>query len=148
MNIPRMTGLTVLIGLGTAALAHQGIQNAAVKARMDSMSAIATHMKTLGDMARGKATFDTALARHAAQGISLHAAEVPTLFEVPENDPKSEALPIIWTQFDDFEAKAVQMEKVAADLATTLSEPDDLPAALKALGATCTSCHETYRQEQ
>ena len=59
----------------------QGVQNPAVKARMDGMSAIAENMKTLGQMAKGATEFDAAMARAAAATIAEQASATPGLFE-------------------------------------------------------------------
>ncbi|MEP2030614.1 MAG: cytochrome c [Paracoccaceae bacterium] len=130
----------------TAALAHQGVQNPAVKARMDGMSAIAENMKTLGQMAKGATEFDAAIARTAAATLAEHASAAPELFEANETDPKSEARPEIWTNFEDFATKAVKLEAIATGFSTSINEPSDLNAAMSALGANCKSCHSVYRQ--
>ena len=129
----------------TAALAHQGVQNPAVKARMDGMSVIAENMKTIGLMAKGTNEFDAALARSAAAAIAEHAAAAPALFESNETDPKSEARPEIWTNFDDFVLKATELETVANGLSTSINDKSDLRSAMRSLGKTCKACHAIYR---
>ena len=137
--------LGLLLATATAALAHQGVQNPAVKARMDGMNAIAENMKTLGQMSKGSTEFDAALARSAAAAIAEHAAATPGLFEANETDPKSEARPEIWSNFEDFIAKATELETIATGLSTSINDPADLNAAMGALGASCKSCHSVYR---
>ena len=138
--------LGILLATATAALAHQGVQNPAVKARMDGMSAIAENMKTLGQMSKGATAFDAVVARSAAAAIAEHAAATPGLFEVNETDPKSEARPEIWLNFEDFTAKATELETIAIGLSTSITDPADLNAAMGALGANCKSCHSVYRE--
>ena len=133
-------------GAATAALAHSGVQNAAVKARMDGMSAIGENLKIIGLMAKGETAFDADAARSAAAEIARHASETPALFEAQEEDPKSEALPSFWENFDDFTTKANAMEKVALGLSTSIQAADDLGLAMDALGGTCKACHSQYRQ--
>lgn len=130
----------------SAAFAHSGVKNAAVKARMDSMSAIGDHMKTIGEMSKGARGFDKSAARFAAAGIAKHAAKTPALFEAKEDDPKSEAKAAIWTSFDDFTAKANEMEEVAVRLSKSIGKAKDLGPAVNALGETCKSCHSAYRE--
>lgn len=142
-----MQARTVLIALvlsAGAALAHQGVQNPAVKARMDAMSAIADNTRILGEMAKGTRPFDAAAARAAAAAIADHAARTPALFAAPEQDPKSEALPAIWTDFDDFTARSAAMQAAARN-ATGIATPADLGPALAGIGRTCKACHERYR---
>lgn len=132
--------------LTTAALAHQGVQNAAVKARMDGMSAIGANMKTLGAMAKGQVAFDAGQAKEAAAAVAQEAARIPSLFEVQETDPKSEALPVIWSEFDRFTAIADDLEAAAIVAASALNGPEDLGPALKAIGGQCSACHKAYRE--
>ncbi|MFT4999777.1 MAG: cytochrome c556 [Planctomycetota bacterium] len=138
--------LTCLIfAVATAALAHSGVKNVIVKARMDAMSSISVELKTLGLMANGKTDFDLTAARAAASAITKHAAEIPDLFKAQEDDPKSEAKDAIWTNFNDFAEQAFDLEGVAFGLSTSLETSSDLPAALKSLGQTCRACHKDYR---
>lgn len=130
----------------TAALAHQGVQNPAVKARMDGMSAIAENVKTLGQMSKGATEFDATTARLAASAIAEHAAATPGLFEANENDPKSEARPEIWSNFEDFTKKAKELETIAIGFSTSINELADVNAAMRALGTNCKSCHSVYRE--
>ncbi|NND21494.1 MAG: hypothetical protein HKO14_05350, partial [Silicimonas sp.] len=51
------TSVAVLLLVASAALAHQGVKNPAVKARMDVMSAIGDNTKLLGRMAKGEVAF-------------------------------------------------------------------------------------------
>lgn len=129
----------------SAVWAHGGVKNPAVMARMDGMSAIADSMKVLGGMAKGAVAFDAAAANEAAGVIAVEAARIPVLFQVEETDPKSEAKPEIWTNFNDFSDRADALEKVASDLSGSIETPDDLQGAMKALGQNCQSCHGTYR---
>ncbi len=96
-----------------AALAHTGVRNQAVKARMHAMGIIGENTKVLGSMYKGQTAFDAAAARAAAGAIAQQAARIPTLFAAPEDDPKSEALPAIWTSFDDFTEKAQKLSAAA-----------------------------------
>lgn len=113
---------------------------------MDGMSAIAENLKVIGTMAKGEIAFDANAAREAASAMAEHAAATPELFEANETDPKSEALPAIWAKFDDFTAKALELESIAKGLSASISSPADLRPALGALGENCKSCHENYRE--
>lgn len=141
-----VTLLALLLTVAGAAMAHNGVKNPAVMARMDAMSAIGAATKVLGQMARGSLAFDVDRARMAAQDIAKHAAETPALFRAKEDDPKSEALPVIWETFDDFTAKSKDLEDVAKALAASVASVDDVRGAMKGLGDTCKACHQDYRQ--
>ncbi|MDJ0825280.1 MAG: cytochrome c [Rhodobacter sp.] len=132
--------------MATAAFAHQGVQNPAVKARMDAMGVISKNTKVLGAMAKGETSFDAQTARDAARAIAATGAEVPGLFEAQETDPKSEALPAIWDRFDDFVMKTEDMVAAAGAASTSIETPASLRAALATIGGTCKACHEEYRE--
>ena len=132
--------------ISTAAMAHQGVKNPAVMARMEGMSAIAKHLKVIGEMAQGKTAFDATAAKAAAAGIAQHAEASVDLFRAEETDPKSEAKPEIWENFSDFEAQSYELAAIARALSVSISDPDDLKPALASLGQTCKSCHSDYRE--
>lgn len=136
------------ISLAGATLAHTGVKNAAVKARMDSMSAIAAEMKTLGQMAKGATAFDKKKAKEAAARIAKHAAETPILFEAEQDDPKSEAKSEIWDDFADFTVKSQRLESLALELTMSITAESDLAPAMKSLGALCQACHKDYREKK
>ena len=141
------TVIGVAVGLiATGALAHQGVQNPAVKAWMNAMEAIGQNTKVLGTMAKGETAFEADVARAAAAAIAEKSVLTPELFAVQEDDPKSEALPAIWENFADFTAKAEELTTVAETASGAISTPEDLQSALAAIGATCKSCHQLYRE--
>jgi cytochrome c556 len=146
MNLHSFSLIAALIGLGTLAVAHTGVQNPAVLARMESMKATQDSTKVLGDMAKGARGFDAALARAAAAEIARHASETPDLFSARETDPMTEALPVIWENFEDFTRKSQELESVASALAMSLETEADLREGLMRIGAGCKSCHERYRK--
>lgn len=132
--------------LSGAALAHQGVQNAAVKARMHNMMDIVDDLKVIGDMAKGQVAFDASLAKAAAADMARHAAETPAFFEANETDPKSEAKPVIWDQFEDFTAKSLDLEAVALSVSASISDIATLRQGMIDIAGSCKACHEIYRE--
>ena len=139
----RMLALCAALLTASAVFAHQGVKNPAVMARMEGMSAIAAQAKLLGEMAKGARAFDAATAQAAAREIAAHAAQIPALFEAPETDPKSEALPAIWEDFARFKAAAKALEDAATSATLT---PESLAPTVAAIGATCGACHKRFRK--
>lgn len=132
--------------IGTAALAHNGVKDRDVMARMMGMSDLSEQMKLIGSMAKGEASFDAAAVNAALAAMSEDAAAIPALFEPQATDPKSEALPVIWDEFDTFTARADELEEVTAQLAGTVKTPDDLRPVMQQVGKACQSCHSDYRK--
>jgi len=145
--------LTVLVCLASAtlALAHEGATGV-VKERMDLMETQKEAMKTIGDMARGKAAFDAAKAADAARDIADTAKKIPDLF--PEGSGgeknKSDALPAVWENWDRFTANADDLGSAAEALVATFgdSASQEWKPAFQKVGDACKSCHEDFRAEK
>ena len=100
----------------------------------------------LSSTAQVGTAFDAAVGRSATAALAEHAAAPPGLFEANENDPKSEARTEIWSNSEDFAAKATELETIAIGFSTSITDPADLNAAMGALGANCKSCDSVYRE--
>ena len=139
--------LTLVVVLGaSAAAAHDGVMNPTVKARMDIMGEIKQSLGVIADMAKGKTAFDAATAETARQSLATAAAQVAPSFEARETDPKSEALPEIWSNWADFTDKADALTTAARmmDVSTLPALQDGLISA----GETCRACHKPYREKK
>lgn len=143
----KKSNLVVLAGaavLGSGLVwAKEGVQNPAVKDRMDLMQSIASSAKDLGDMASGKAAFDPDAASQAIGGLVGNANLITDKFEPQEDDPVSEARPDIWTNWDDFGSKADGLFKAAT--AADVSSLGALQASMGNIGGACKACHSTYK---
>ena len=139
--------VVLMLGLAGAAMAHEGVKNPAVKARMQAMGHIGASTKVLGQMAKKATAFDAATARAEAAKIATEATRIEALFQAEEGDPKSEALPIIWQQFGDFTQMAEELHNVADTASGRIETLEDLQSEMRAIGKTCGTCHEVYRQK-
>ena len=103
----------VMAPVGTSnMLAHSGVLNKDVAARMTLMSSMGRNMGVLGKMLQKKAPFDRGKAVEAINNIEQLAVETPTVFEKRVLDPKSEAKELIWEEFEAF-------TKISIGLATS-----------------------------
>lgn len=134
-----VAGLLLVAGVAVAAEAT----DPTVKARQELMDGIVANMKILGDMAGGKASFDAAAAETAKAALVAAAADIPAKFEPQATDPKTTAKAEIWTNWDDYIAKAKALENAAAGIDATTVE--GVQAGMGAIGGTCKDCHTTYR---
>lgn len=135
--------LALIAALAGAALAHSGVKNPTVMARMMLMEQIGQATGTLGKMAKGTIPFDATQADQARAVLERTAGEIPAAFEANETDPKSESLPQIWTDWAGFTAQANAMQAAARALRTDTL--DDLRAGMDAIGQSCGQCHKAYR---
>lgn len=138
-----LTASAFFLSFSIAAVAHDGVENEVVKARMDAMKEIGGAMKVLGTMAKGAVEFDAVAAQAAVDAVADQSAMVPVLFEAQETDPMSEAKPEIWANWDDFVAKSNALN--AAATSVSITDASSIPAALGAMGGSCKDCHTDYR---
>jgi cytochrome c556 len=142
-------GAVLSILAAATAIAHTGVENPAVLARMENMKAMADQMEVLVPMVRGEADFETSQVTAALEALQVHAAEAPNLFRAPESDPQSEALPEIWENFEDFEAQSEELLGIAqAASASQIDGYQELLPVVREIGASCSGCHEDYRADQ
>jgi cytochrome c556 len=73
--------------------------------------------------------------------------ELFTAMDTREYDVETEALPVIWEQFDLFQQRAQALVDGANEFAEIAAGGDRMATlgAIRALGANCGNCHETFR---
>lgn len=138
-------GLALVAGLAAGVAAAKGERSQPeAQARAELMSDIGRYTKVLGDMANGREAFDATAAAAAQAGLAAAAANMPVVFESEgAADPASDSKAEIWTNWDDFVAKA-EVLKVAAEGIDTASV-EGIKAGMGAVGGTCRACHTPYR---
>ena len=128
-----------------AVLAKEMVNNPDVKARIDTMEQFRTHMKVLGNMAKGTLDYSPTQAAEAAAGVQAAAVTVAPLFEKEAHDPASDAKDAIWKDFAAFSAKAEAL--VEASIAIDTSSLEAVQASVQRVGVTCKSCHDDYKKD-
>jgi cytochrome c556 len=148
-NCNLLAGIGVLLVVFTGfAFAHEGATGV-VKERMDLMKGQQKQMKLIGDMAKGKKTFDAAKAAAAARDLGKSTQKIPDLFPEGSNKHPSEALDAVWKEWDRFKGDAHDAEAAADALAETLeTSGEDWKGAFKKMTDACKSCHETFRAKE
>ena len=134
----------IALGVGVA-LAQQD----PIAARRALMKANGDEAKTGAAMAKGEAPFDLAKVQAIFATFADAAEKAPALF--PANSKtggKTEALPAIWKNKADFEAR---LAKFGAEAKAAQAEVKDF-ATFKAVWSglirkNCTGCHEKYVQK-
>ena len=147
-KLARLAFLACLLS-ATLALAHEGATGV-VKERMDLMKRQQKDMKLIGDMAKGKTPFDAEKAAEAARDVSITAKKIHELFPEGSAGGHSEAKQTIWTEWDEFTAKAKDLDLSAEALAVSLDEAagKDWKGALQKVTDTCKACHKAFRAEK
>lgn len=146
-----MTLKLALAALAVSALAAGPLLAAddPIKARQDVMEKNQDAVKIAFDMAQGKAPFDAAKAAAAMRTLQEDMTLFPTLFPAGSDKGDTAALPIVWTQMDDFKARAAKLVADAKVAETAAAQGlDAFKATLGPIGQNCGGCHEAYRKKR
>ena len=140
--------LIILISLtiSSVAFAHSGVKDKNVKERMMVMKEMAGNTKIIGQMLKGKTSFDANQVKLALERLSALSLETPKVFTINATDPKSEAMPNIWDEFDEFTKLSKDLAETSIVLANSVENPEDLRPALKRISSGCKACHSRYRE--
>lgn len=86
---------------------------------------------------------------HEAEGLAYWGASIPGLFPAGSGGGESRARPEIWTNWGDFEAKAMDLRRAASRLVQLARAGDSAGFATQAdvVEAACTACHAAYRAD-
>lgn len=136
--------VSLILAAGIASAADEAT-NPIVIAQKDLMHVNAGAAKTLGGMASGEVAFDAAAAAAAKAALIDASAKIATVFETAGADPASKASPDIWTNWEDFVAKANGLN--AAATALDVASVDGVKAGMGAIGGACKACHTSYRMQ-
>jgi cytochrome c556 len=137
--------LAALAG-GIAIAEAQTNAAAAITARQDAMKAQGSAMRTLTPIVRGEQPWNQ---QAAVQALTTLNNTIPAVFPQgsgPEAG-KTDALPAIWQNWADFQAKAKTLETESAKLLQLAQAGDEagFKAQFPAIGRSCGGCHENYR---
>ncbi len=140
--------LIILISLtiSSVAFAHSGVKDKTVKERMMVMKEMASNTKIIGQMLKGKTSFDANQVKLALERLSALSLETPKVFTINATDPKSEAMPNIWDEFDEFTKLSKDLAETSIVLANSVETIEDLRPALKKVSSGCKACHSRYRE--
>jgi len=143
---------TVLSCTTTTAIAASADERAqaATETRQGLLKVVVSYFGPIVGMARQQIPYDADVVRGNAEKIAQLAPMLADVFatDTTEFDVDTEALDGIWDNMDDFAAKAATTAERASALAAATA--DGQGAAMKAfgaLGASCKSCHDDYREQ-
>ncbi|KIC13954.1 c-type cytochrome [Leisingera sp. ANG-Vp] len=114
-----------------------------VARRIALMTSQKAALDELTGMMAGRSTFDQDRARAARRLLVKSTKSIRKHFKKPRLDPRSNARPLIWHSWKDFENRA-EMAQAAAKSLNARSLPG-LRRTLPSLMQSCLGCHETYR---
>lgn len=142
-------GIGVLLGIAIVAEA-QTAPAQIIKQRQELMKSNGAAAAALVKMMRGEQPYNQAAAHQAAVTINTNSKQIPNLFPPgsgAEAGVKTGALPAIWQNKADFDAKAQALEAESAKLVAANDE-GAVKAEFGSVGKACGACHQTYRAKE
>jgi cytochrome c556 len=141
-----MTPALVIFALIATTAAAQNLD--AIKARQTILKSFGDETKPLGLMLRGQQAFDLAAVKTALTTIADGAKKLPALFpDDSKTGNDTQALPEIWTNKADFEARYAKLSADATADLSGITDAASFKAEFPKLAGECGGCHRLYRQK-
>lgn len=134
---------SVAVLTATAAVAQNLDAITARKALLKEMGAAS---QPIGGMMRGLAPFDLATVKKSLGVMATNAGKLPAHF--PENSKTggdTEALPAIWANKADFDARFAKLAADAKAAEAAVKDEANFRQTVGPVFANCQACHDTYR---
>jgi cytochrome c556 len=135
-------GLVTAVGLGVALADGDPI-----KQRRELMKANGDATKAVVGMMKG-APFDLAAVKAALKSYANAAAKEPSLFPDSSKTGDSNALPAIWENKADFEARFKKLANDVDAASTAIVDEASFKATMPGVLKNCGGCHEQYRAKK
>lgn len=142
----RTIAFAAFVSISGVALAHEGATGI-VAERMTVMKEMANSMKTIGQMLNGAVDLDPTVAQSRRRHCMKTAMNLPSSFKTAPMDHATRALPAVWNQPSEFQAKMNEFDSSVKALvaAAAAGRIQALERSFKDVGQACSSCHERFR---
>jgi cytochrome c556 len=130
-----------------AAFSHEGATGI-VKQRMDEMEHVGRVVKRINERLKSKRGLPEIV--RDAEEIRATAARIPSLFPPGSGDGHSEAKPIVWERWPEFEAASRALVDESEKLAAVARSGQEraIAAQLGSMTRACSGCHDVFRAKQ
>ncbi len=133
------------LGAGVA-LAASGAD--AIKERRAIMKENGEVTKPIVPILKGEAPFELAAVQKALRTYANAAEKMPSLFPPDSKAGDTKALPAIWEDTADFDARFKKLGDDATAALATVNDPASFKATIPDFYKNCGGCHEKYRAKQ
>ena len=139
----------VLAGLAIVAAAGAGLAaDDPLAARQALMKANGKDTKAVFDIVKGAAPFSLETVQTALNQYIETAEKGPALFPEGSDKGKTEALPAIWKNKADFEARFAKLGEDSKAALAAIKDQATFKANYQPVLKNCNGCHETYRAKE
>jgi cytochrome c556 len=140
MRLSILTGALLLASIGATFADDDPI-----KARQDLMKANGNATKAVVPILKGQAPFDLATVQTALKAYIDAADKAPALFPAGSDTGKTKALPAIWQNKADFDARFAKLGADSKAALAAITDEANFKANFAPVLKDCGGCHETYR---
>jgi cytochrome c556 len=124
----------------------------AVETRQAVFTIIGWNIGPMAGMVKEEVPYDAEVFAKGAERIAFASTMIRDAVRVDtrEAEAKTEALPKIWDEFDEFEMLAENLEASSAELVAVakIGEFDASRSAFLKMAEDCKACHERFRQKK
>jgi cytochrome c556 len=142
--IIRIALAAVVAAFAATAVVAQGDP---IAARKGLMKGIGGANRTATEMLDGKQPFDLAKAKAALTTMADHAAKMPALFPDSSKAGDTAALPAVWDNKADFDAKMKKFGADAQGAAARVTDAASFKTEIGEVRKNCGGCHNVYRKK-
>jgi cytochrome c556 len=135
-----LTGLAMLLGVGASGAADDPIA-----ARKALMKANGAATKTTVGFLKGEAPFKLDDVQAALKSYMDAAEKGPALFPEDSDKGDTKALPAIWANKSDFDARFAKLGADSKAAMASITDEASFKANFPPILKNCGGCHETYR---
>lgn len=141
----RVLFAVVVFALGISAGAAQNIS--VIKERKDHLKQMGDAVKPVAAMFKGEADFELGPVQAALRKMQEKAEILPGLFpEDSRTGGDTEALPAIWDEKADLEARFRKLGETAKAAEAAIGDEDTFRGAWKEVVGNCSGCHKKFRK--
>jgi cytochrome c556 len=133
----------MIAGLATSVAADDPIH-----ARKELMEANGKATKAVVAIMKGASPFKLETVQAALNQYIETAAKAPALFPEGSNKGKTEALPAVWKNKTDFDARFAKLGEDSKAALAAIKDQATFKANYQPVLKNCNGCHETYRAKE
>ena len=135
--------LVSVLGITVAYAQNTGI----IKERKEHYKAMGNATKEPTAMFKGEAPFDLAKVQASLKVLGEKPPLLPKLFpDDSKTGGETEALPAIWDDKADFEARFKKLAEAIRTAETKITDEATFKTEWPVLGGNCSGCHKKYRK--
>jgi cytochrome c556 len=141
--ITRLVLAAAVAALGVTAVVAQGDP---IAARRAAMKAVGDQNRIATEMIDGKTPFNADAAKRVLATFADSSGKMPNLFPDNSKTGDTNALPAVWENKADFNAKMTKFNADAKAAEAKVTSLDAFKAEMAEVRKNCGGCHQTYRK--